>query len=309
MNRVIHTFWSGPSSAIAEACFFRMREINPDWEVIVHSDFSEAELCDGFDALHGIQAKTDWLRICLLCKTGGIWLDATVVCLGPVESWLDVNETRVVGFRCPIGNGSDPPILENWAFAARAGHPLLLAWKAEFARAINAGFAQYKADYDPAHHIHSHMPYLTMHGAYAKVHNPSRVLMYDSLCEKYGPYWYQRNHWKSFCLTRWLPTWRLFMFNPTLPPLLKMTGEQRRYAETAHRSVPVVPGSFMDQYLHLKTLPAAKSFLVLFIASVLALTIMVIPRRRSERKKSSFIAEGVVFLLLALVALLVALRR
>lgn len=255
-----------------EACFERMRGANPGWEVVIHKDLSLAEPCDGFDRLETLQAKVDWLRICLICNTGGLWLDASTVCLESVETWLDVSERRVVGFGCPI----DGEILENWAFAARAGHPLLLAWKAEFARAIAMGFDRYKLEHDPGEKIYPELPYLTMHAAYSRVHDPEQVFMRDALDEHYGPFYYQSKHNEQ--PTRFVATLLLFFRCEHHPPLLKMTGEQRGHATRFYHIVPVFPGSFCDMYLGLTTRPTA---LVLALVVLRIAHLALFPRRRS----------------------------
>ena len=112
----------------------------------------------GFEKLR-LQAKTDFLRLCLVEKYGGVWLDASIICNRSIEESMDINETRVVGFECPMGKG----ILESWAFGARPSHPFITEWKNEFARAIRVGFDSYKKTSGLQHNaIYGCMPYLTI---------------------------------------------------------------------------------------------------------------------------------------------------
>ena len=243
--RHIHTFWSGPRNPIVDACLLRMHRANPSWTVSIHTDFAEADEVEGFERLQ-LQAKTDWLRTCLIAKYGGVWLDASVVCVDSVEAWVDVHDSCVVGFECPIGKH----VLENWAFAAVPSHPLILAWKEEFARAIAMGFDAYKmyhASQVPKHAIHAHMPYLTMHAAYVLVHDPTLVHM-RSVCDpQEGPFAYLCPYWTPNNPFRFYATLRLMLFHPRLPALLKMTGAERNIATKALYVVPVLPGSFFHR--------------------------------------------------------------
>jgi hypothetical protein len=183
-----------------------------------------------------------------------------------VETWLDVSERRVVGFKCPI----DETILENWAFAAHAGHPLIVAWKAEFARAIAMGLDRYKLEHDPGEKVYPELPYLSMHAAYSRVHEPEKVFMRDVLDKQYGPFYYMRNHWSKYSV-RIIPTLLLFFRCARHPPLLKMTGGERLAATRLHYIVPVFPGSFFDRYLGLTTTPTAIALVLMIVFTFLRL--------------------------------------
>lgn len=283
--RIIHVFWQGRRDPIVEACIARMREINSGWDVRRYDAYDECEEVEGFDALR-VQAKSDWLRICLIVRYGGLWLDATTICVDHVETWLDVAAERVVGFECPIKEGQSTPALENWAFAARPGHPLARAWQREFGHAIRVGFDAYKAqnrDALGAHPIYGHMPYLTMHGAYLKVHDDAQVFMRNVYDCDFGPFYYQRNHHKNGSKNRWIPTFRLFVADPRHPPLMKFTGEQRCYANYALAVMPLMPESFMHKKLHLHPRVGLLVLLVL-VALVGALVATSRARARTAQK-------------------------
>jgi hypothetical protein len=74
----------------------------------------------------------DWVRLTLLEKFGGIWFDASVICTSAVESWIAEDPTKMTMF--PMH--ANPKIHGNWTMAAPRGHPLLKAWRAEFARVL-----------------------------------------------------------------------------------------------------------------------------------------------------------------------------
>ena len=201
----------------------------------------------GFDAL-SVQAKTDWLRLCLVEKYGGVWLDASIICNRSIEESIDINETRVVGFECPIGQG----ILESWAFGARPSHPFITEWKHEFARAIRIGFKSYKETCGlHTHAIFEEMPYLTIHGAFVIVSRrfPGHVSMHHSLDPHHGPYYFTKDEWKrgnrSHCALK------LMLKDYNYPPLLKFTGETRGYVNIYMKLVPIFPRSFFARTLHL----------------------------------------------------------
>ena len=284
--RTIHTFWTGKANVVVDACIARMSEANPGWEVVRHADFEEAEAVEGFDAL-SVQAKVDWLRLCLVERYGGVWLDASVVCHRGVEESFDVSETRVVGFECPIGEG----IMENWAFGARPRHPFITAWKREFGRAISMGFEEYKSRSGlSSNAIFEHMPYLTMHGAFVLVaaSYPEQVFMRHSLDDAHGPFYFAKKEWAwNVGFVRVLSVGKLFLFDyPRYPPLLKLNGEMRDQATFLLNRLPVLPSCFLRRTLRLRN-DAVFAFHVLVLSLVLVVSTALALRARPTLSASS----------------------
>lgn len=91
----------------------------------------------------GVQKLSDWVRLELLFRHGGIWMDATTLLFGHLEFiyrhfarfapdfFAFFNETRT----------TDPlhPMIENWFMAAPANSPFLLDLRREYAKAIDIG--------------------------------------------------------------------------------------------------------------------------------------------------------------------------
>lgn len=267
IEKIIHTFWNGPSNTVAELCINRMRAVHPGWVLIVWNvkDFVDkgGDLCDGFNSL-SIQHQGDWIRMCLLCKYGGVWLDSTCVCVKPVTEWIDFESSNVIGFEAPFGDGN----LENWAFACPKNHPLMLAWKDEFENAIRSGFASYKLsapDVVKRNQIFDHMPYLTMHACYIKV--SSELGMNATLfrsCE--GPFEYLCR--VDFATNRAVDS---LLIEPYVdpPPLVKLRGAEREYM-TERLNAQCERGSFVHEYLN-PPLPESNLSLQIFMCVIIAI--------------------------------------
>jgi hypothetical protein len=166
--RRILSFWSGGSNYIANACLTRMREVHPGWEVVVF-DESNVPPTPGLEALTNKAHVADWVRISELADSGGVWLDATVVCTSPITQWLDMDTAEGLhGFSAPFGSGSS---LENSIMAVPPADPLMVAWRDEFQHAIAMGFGAYKQQLpqDLQDEFGVKLPYLTMHAAYVVV--------------------------------------------------------------------------------------------------------------------------------------------
>ena len=77
---------------------------------------------------------SDFVRVNLLEKYGGVWIDASTILSAPLD-WLHATQ-RATGAEY-IGyctNCSDPPVIENWFMACVPGSPFVRAWRDEFLR-------------------------------------------------------------------------------------------------------------------------------------------------------------------------------
>ena len=158
----IWMFWEGRPSELILKCIETIRANNIHRRVVVLSKetlslfldpedyptFYDEENTDKLrqgtaDDFSSNQYLADWVRITLLEKYGGVWLDASVICTGAVEMWMAkrtveegeeptmaIDENKITMFNMH----ANPRVHGNWAMAvARNGHPLLKAWREEFA--------------------------------------------------------------------------------------------------------------------------------------------------------------------------------
>lgn len=85
----------------------------------IHPFFHSSELLKNKSIK--VQAQSDIIRINLLNKYGGVWVDATVWCQKPLESWLLPLEEGFFGF-C---NKEKPSMISSWFLAANQGNKLV----------------------------------------------------------------------------------------------------------------------------------------------------------------------------------------
>jgi hypothetical protein len=217
----IHTYWSGARDAITDLCLRRIASVHPDWRVSVMSECEEP--CPGLEALR-VEHQSDWARICAIERHGGVWLDASCVCVRPVSAWVDMDRHEVQGFSAP---GEGERVLENWAFAAPVGHPLVVAWKRQLRRAIVMGFDAFR-DTLPAwleaHPVYAFLPYLTMHACYLLASHETGLRATMSKAED-GPFVHLRDAGgNSSRAVYHLLTQPLDGDGAEPPPLIKITG-------------------------------------------------------------------------------------
>jgi hypothetical protein len=73
------------------------------------------------------EALSDIVRLELLARFGGVWVDATTYCLVPLDRWLGSAMTQ--GFFAFDRPGPDR-MLSTWFIAAEPSSPVILRWRA-----------------------------------------------------------------------------------------------------------------------------------------------------------------------------------
>ena len=158
--KIVYTFWDGDMSVYEQACLQNVKEMNPGFEVVLLSSDSVENKPTNYDELP-VQFKSDWARVEAVERTGGVWIDMACIMLKPLEAWIDFDSDIFHGFEVPF----DCAVIENWAFAAPVGCPLVKQWKKEHKQAIEKGFERYNHENDIPPCLEDHLPYLTCHQA------------------------------------------------------------------------------------------------------------------------------------------------
>jgi hypothetical protein len=116
---------------LVRRCYESWVECNPSWEVILLSDENLHQYVDlDYSSLSYLGKATvaDLIRLELLAKYGGAWVDATCLCMRPLESWLPgYFQSGFFAFDRP---GRDRP-LSVWFIASSPRNPLVVKWFSE----------------------------------------------------------------------------------------------------------------------------------------------------------------------------------
>ena len=115
---------------VVKACYRSWQHHNPDWDVVFldetnYGDYVDVEpvLASGNDLK--LQAKADVIRIQLLARHGGVWVDATCYCCRPLDEWLPEHAaTGFFAFSKPAKNR----LLDIWFLASSPGNLLTARW-------------------------------------------------------------------------------------------------------------------------------------------------------------------------------------
>jgi len=129
--RTIWTLWfQGLDRApyIVRTCIESWKRHHPDWEIHVLDDRTLKRYVDVAPILERNsntitpQKRANIVRMNLLSQYGGVWADATLFCMKPLDHWLD--DTATEGFFAFHKPGRDR-ILANWFMAASRGNHLV----------------------------------------------------------------------------------------------------------------------------------------------------------------------------------------
>ena len=112
-------WWQGFDKApdLVKKCYFSWKKHNPTWKIILLDEKNLDEYIDVQNIVNinrrdiTIQKVSNILRINLLKKYGGVWVDATCFCCVPLDTWLS-NYTKS-GFFAFANPGKDR-LFSSW---------------------------------------------------------------------------------------------------------------------------------------------------------------------------------------------------
>jgi len=110
---------------------------NPGWNII-YIDFNNlknyvSDIDYIYDETKDItpQAKSDIIRLSLLKNHGGVWADATMLCMQPLDHWVE-EALSPTGFWMYHGNGGDMDDITgpaSWFIISEKDNYLITKWK------------------------------------------------------------------------------------------------------------------------------------------------------------------------------------
>lgn len=147
--RIAWSYWDKGADQLSDfrrLCVETWSAKNPDWQVRVLDKYSVAQYLNRADLPRlwcemYVPWQADAVRLALLAKYGGLWIDASTICLQPFDRWMygviasDERPEDIGAFYFSawgVEMHKSKEYVENWVMAARRGHPLVIAWKALF---------------------------------------------------------------------------------------------------------------------------------------------------------------------------------
>jgi len=158
-----------------------------DWTIIsidntnINKYINDNDYPEKYNTL-GIQHQADWIRLFLLKKYGGLWLDMGIIINSGdeinkiyLDSIKERSELTAFYLNGRLLNNNPMTYIENWFIMAPKNSRVINAWFDEFNLAINMGFLEYR-NYITNLGVDTQFiyfseddTYLTMHAAIQKI--------------------------------------------------------------------------------------------------------------------------------------------
>ena len=196
--RITWSYWEGePMPEIVKLAHERRQKKLTGWEVNMLSPETVGKYIDmstvppNYNTLRP-QHKADWIRVALLKKYGGVWLDSTIIindgnAITTLVADSEAQRSEFTGFTA-FCDKSDTSYIENWFTMAPKNSEFISKLYDEYTHAVNIGFANYKQlladepDIKIRPDLYKFDTYLTQHTciqavAQKRLGRPSRMLL------------------------------------------------------------------------------------------------------------------------------------
>lgn len=260
--RILWSYWQGGTPPLlVQRCFDHWRRLHPHFEIRILDERGVLQYLPAIPAaLDGASAakRADWIRLELLRRHGGIWLDASTILTQPLD-WVLQEQARTgadfVGYYLQqYTSVPDRPVVENWFMAAPPGSPFIEDLQREFTQEVIARTGEQYIAHLQAQGLYTQalqridMPaYLTMHLALQVILLRGGSYRLGLSPAESGPYFlHVQGRWRRAALKLRL----LFMrARGPLPPLIKLRSPDRRRLDDYLTQGLYLPDSVAGQWL------------------------------------------------------------
>ncbi|MGX5663081.1 glycosyltransferase family 32 protein [Diaphorobacter nitroreducens] len=260
--RILWSYWQGGTPPLlVQRCFDHWRRLHPHFEIRILDERGVLRYLPVIPAaLDGASAakRADWIRLELLRRHGGIWLDASTILTQPLD-WVLEEQARTgadfVGYYLQqYTSVPDRPVVENWFMAAPPGSPFIEDLQREFTQEVIARTGEQYIAHLQTQGLYTQalqridMPaYLTMHLALQVILLRGGSYRLGLSPAESGPYFlHVQGRWRRAALKLRL----LFMHaRGPLPPLIKLRSPDRRRLDDYLTQGLYLPDSVAGQWL------------------------------------------------------------
>jgi len=150
LPKIVWSYWDNDLPDDISRIVKHNTEMLKGWQYIVVNKKNEHLYInpeDKPDSLLIVQHYADWLRLALLEKYGGVWMDISIILNVSLDNLYDKSvemHSELTGFRAKHFETTNVPVIENWFIMAPLGSEVIHLWLEEFEKAIRMGFLNYK---------------------------------------------------------------------------------------------------------------------------------------------------------------------
>lgn len=230
--KIIYLFWhDNKIPFFIKKCIQNIKRKNPDYKVIIFHYDDVMKIKNRPKVLEEYKRRgvADWLRLYLLNKYGGVWLDISCIFHKKnLNDIIDLNTNKLQAFESPFNQKEI--MIENWFLASMKNNKLVRYWLKEWEIALQNKEKYVKKNIKYAsNNLKNFLPYLTQHLIFVKLLKTTDLeKCFKSLGyadEKNNPFYYhKRFSWNMDTLAKFLLTQK--KLNDDLL-FIKLRGEER----------------------------------------------------------------------------------
>lgn len=239
--KIIWIYWHDQDLPdLVSFCVARIRKLNPEYNVVLLNKFTVCDFLPQVKSWHGglsVQILSDLIRLNLIYKYGGVWVDASVIFFENM-SWIDhlslLNRYDLIGFyRSRLTANFNSPVVESWMLAAPPKNKFVKKWCEIFNPVSEKGlddfynkicerkdFAEIKQKINLPKYLAVYLAHQIAVKEYCKVNCYLR-------CVEHTGYFYQECYPQNYYVLS--KVWCKIKRPSSLPPLIKLTRQNRDF--------------------------------------------------------------------------------
>lgn len=257
--KVIWIYWHDDVlPELVNSCVNNIAHLNPDYDVRLLNSKTVINYIpevESWSYSNSIQIKSDLIRLNLLLKYGGVWIDASVLLFEDLD-WItklsELERYDLVGFyRSRLTKNYSSPIVESWLIAAPVNNKFIKKWCDVFNPIANLGLDCFytdisgRLDFSDIRQNINIPKYLSVYLAHQIAVKEYGVANFYLRHVELSGYFYQESYpQRDSILSK---VWCESKSPKCTPPLIKFTSQNRRAITNCK---DINPESIIGRYLN-----------------------------------------------------------
>lgn len=199
----IYIFWHNLNEIdiFTTKCINKIKELNKDFEICIYDINFYNTISSKYNLkyMDKNSYKSDFIRLYLLSKYGGIWLDASIWCNKSINHIIDLNNNKIQCYNSVILKNKN---IETCFIACPKNSLYMKKLFNEYVKASSTGFYEYLLINKKFIQLEliNHLPYLVFNVIFYKVFCDSFSEIHfinNNKIEKHVLYYLIKNNWNS----------------------------------------------------------------------------------------------------------------
>ena len=130
--KVLYCYWNKELTPFLKECINSWKINNPDYKIMIINDKNVKQYSDitKYKNVDSVQRFSDYLRLDVLSKYGGVWCDISTFMTAPLNFVNENQQYEIVGFSFPADSCANT--LESWFIACQKDSQIIKKWKDKF---------------------------------------------------------------------------------------------------------------------------------------------------------------------------------